>query len=196
MQSQLEYGVDNTKLFGDGTGGTSPNGQLIAVDVGEDQGGTDYEVVPLDGFNFDTNYGYRGRDILRPNGSFTLDYFPEDANVTRTYEDFVERTVGKVNNVPFRKKAPGEVMLVAARGESRNNDDWQFSFTFEVRRNRTNVDLGNGVTFSAVDGWDLIDPWYVPHSVTSMGKTVIVHKCRQAIVWRPYQREDLGKLFA
>ena len=167
---------------------TNPTGQAVQRDAG-----TGFELVETQGYNLDPAYGYRGFNILRPRASFTLDIRPEDANVTRSYQELVIDSVGKVNNQAFRGYDAGEVLLTAARGESRNNTDWQFSFTFEVRRNRE-IKLGNDVTFTSVDGWDLIDPWYVEQSIPFNGQLVTFQIARQATVWRVYRRADLRQL--
>lgn len=168
--------------------------EVIDFNVGiSDVSQGQYEYAELAGYNFDPTYGFRGRNILRPRGSFTLDIRPDNSQVTRTYENFVIDTVGKVNSTTFRGWTKGQVMLVAARGESRNAEDWQFSFTFEVRKNRRE-DLGNGVVFSSVEGWDEVDPWYVPRIGTFNGQKVTIQLCRQATVWRPYKRDDLNGL--
>ena len=192
VETRLEIAPDNVTQY---VPVTNEDGEQIATKTGQTEAGVGfYELGPSDGYQFDPSYGYRGRDLLRPRGSFTLDIYPDNASVNRTYEALVADMVGKVNNVRFRRYEPGELMLVAARGESRNNADWQFSFTFQIKKNRTNVNLGNGVTFAAVDGWDVIDPIYVEHTVDLGTTKAAFHRCRQAIVWRPYKRDDFQKL--
>jgi hypothetical protein len=170
--------------------------QRIASDVGVSPEGPNYQLINFDGFAYDTEYGFRGANILRPRGSFTLELFPEDSKVTRTYQNAVMDAVGKTNSVSFRKRAIGEVLMTSARGDSRNGADWHFSYTFEVEPTKTGVDLGNGVVFASVQGWDFIDPYY--ESVTTDlagGKKATIQVCRQAIVWRVFEQTDLGVIF-
>lgn len=97
----------------------------------------------------------QGIDIRVPTSVFQLSYYPTVAVVTPTYQKAVRDLCGKVNNTTFREHAAGEVMFVGCSGRSRDITDWELTFKFEVRPNRTNISIGE-MTGISCDGWDVL----------------------------------------
>ena len=191
LESNREYFPRSLNLVS----GT-PSGNRVEIAAGRQRDGlTPYEPLPWAGFGFEDGFGFRGFDVQRSTSTFSLTVNPTDAQVTRSYQKTVQDAVGTLNNATFRKWEIREVMMIAARGESRNSADWQFTFTFQARKHFVDIDLGNFVTIGKVEAWDKIDPYYIDRDVDTAGNKFTIRECRQAQVWRVYEESDFKELF-
>jgi hypothetical protein len=141
--------------------------------------------------NINSEGKVEGVDILFPTARRVISYFPANGVVTETYQKTLEDLVPSVNNATFKGRAAGELLLLGVSGRSRNNDDWQISFTFGVRKNETGLTI-DGITGIAKDGWDYLWPLHEIHPDVDAKK--IVERATAYVVSRPYERKNFADL--
>lgn len=126
-----------------------------------------------------------GVSVGRPVASFTLSYYPTWAVVTDAYKRNVMNLAGKVNSTSYFGYNAGEVRFVGCTGKARNGTDWELSYRFEVRLNRTGITIGS---FSGidVDGWDVL--WVYNEQEIVSGK--YLPKPYQVNVERVFERAN------
>ena len=103
--------------------------------------------------------------------------------------------MGFVNSQTFYGFAAGEVLFAGASGQAKQNDRWILYYEFLAKRNRTNVDVGNGITIASVEGWDVIEVEYKRTTVSLTGPpaaTKYIEVARQARVMRGFERTDFN----
>lgn len=158
--------------------------------------------IPFKGINATgRDLHYEGGEIRKPLSTFTLEYFPSDVDVTASYQKAVRDAVGKVNSAEFMKHAIGEVLFTGATGTSRNTNDWQFTFRFEVSPNISNQVIGDppdDITYSAW-GHDLVWVFFQEKVATVTGtgagaetQKVTVQVPRQVNVEHVYDTVDFN----
>lgn len=135
--------------------------------------------------NVNTEGKAEGVDVRVPTSAFQIAYYPAVAVVTTAYQKTVRDTVGKVNSATFRGHAAGEVMFVGCSGRARNITDWELSFRFEVRLNRTGITIGD-ISGISVNGWDLL--WVYYGRDTDATSHRYIQKPVQVNVERIYER--------
>jgi len=104
-----------------------------------------------------------GADVLVPAASFQLTWYAPVASITSAYRKTLLETVACVNNATFYLHAAGEVMFAGAAGRRRSIDDWELTFRFLVKQNRTGVTIGSGahqITGIAIQGWQVLHAQY------------------------------------
>lgn len=131
----------------------------------------------------------QGVDIRVPTSAFTLAYYPAVAVVTTNYQKAVRDLCGKVNSTTFRGHAAGEVMFIGCSGKSRNVTDWELTYRFEVKPNRTAITIGT-ITGIAVDGWDVL--WVYKAKATDGTSNRYIQKVVQVNVERVYERDNFA----
>ena len=138
--------------------------------------------------------GYEGIQVPRPETSFNLQYTP--ISLTTTDLKQISDSVGTVNLNAFYGFASGEVLFAGAQGQAKTNDRWRLSYQFLVKKNRTNVDCGNGITIATVDGWNIIEVEYKRTKITiptpPPSREKFIERARQARVLQPYDRLDFS----
>jgi len=110
-----------------------------------------------------------GVSVGRPISSFTLSYYPTWAIVTDAWKRSVMNLAGKVNSTSYFGYNAGEVRFVGCTGKARNGTDWELSFRFDVRLNRSGLTIGpfSGI---AADGWDVI--WVYNEETIAQGRYI------------------------
>jgi hypothetical protein len=139
--------------------------------------------------NVDSSGEPQGVDVRVPTSAFTLSYYPTVAFVSTDYQKAVRDLCGKVNSSTFRGHAAGEVMFVGCSGKARNATDWELTYRFEVRPNRTGITIGN-ITNIAVDGWDVL--WVYRGKGTDGTSNRYIEKVLQVNVERVYERANFA----
>lgn len=139
--------------------------------------------------NVDSDGVAGGVDVRVPTSAFTLSYYPAVAIVTTNYQKAVRDLCGKVNSTTFRGHAAGEVMFVGCSGKARNITDWELTYRFEVKPNRTGITIGT-ITGIAVDGWDVL--WVYYGKATDATSNRYIQKAVQVNVERVYERADFA----
>lgn len=139
--------------------------------------------------NVDSDGVAGGVDIRVPNSAFTLSYYPAVAIVTTNYQKAVRDLCGKVNSTTFRGHAAGEVMFVGCSGKARNPTDWELTYRFEVKPNRTGITIGN-ISGISCDGWDVL--WVYYGKATDATSNRYIQKAVQVNVERVYERADFA----
>lgn len=165
----VNYALENVASFM-APGKTAPTSNAIGVDV--------------DGVA-------QGTGILAPTSTFSLSYYPLDAVITSGYKTAVEDAVGKVSSTAFGHRAAGEVMLMAAAGSKRTDEDWKLDFKFGVRANVTGLTL-SGISGLAKKGWERFDP--VVEAVKVSGK--VQPSVIGFLVQRDYETADFASILA
>lgn len=126
-----------------------------------------------------------GVSVGRPISSFSLSYYPAWAVVTDAWKRSVMNLAGKVNSTSYFGYNAGEVRFVGCTGKARNGTDWELSFRFDVRLNRSGLTIGSFSNIAA-DGWDVI--WVSNELDIASGK--YLPKPYQVNVERVFERAD------
>lgn len=141
--------------------------------------------------NINTEGKVEGVDILFPTSRRVITIYPANAVITEAYQKQLEDMVPSVNNATFKGRAAGELLLMGVSGRARNNDDWQLTFTFGVRKNETGLTI-DGIEDIAKDGWDLIWPLHEYDADGTANR--IVERAAAYVISRPYERTDFSLL--
>ena len=152
-----------------------------------------------------TRTGIAGVDVVAPACELTCNL--QLLELTLGYLVRLFWLTGSVNLNPWNGFAAGEVLFLGADGHWVDGDSnstghtaapghWEISFRFKMQANRKNVDLGNGIVFDFVEGWDLIDCIYEEseEEVTGPTDTVMVQTISLAYIQRVYERKDFFDL--
>ena len=118
-----------------------------------------------------TPEGVAGTERFVPHFSWTVTW--PRGTVDKAYLRAIRNITGSVNHETFYQWQPGEVLF---RGANINgtNGRWDIAYHFEVNENRTNVEIGNGITLERVDGWELVDVEFT----TTSGKLSVPKSAR------------------
>jgi hypothetical protein len=138
--------------------------------------------------------GAEGADVRVPVGGFQLTFYAPVATVTASYRATVLGIVGKVNDATFYGHSAGEVLLTGISGSLRTDADWQLTFRFEVNPNRTSVAIGDNITVTSIEGWDLLWVEYDKAEPDAAGDGSTVQEPVEAFVERIYERADFSDL--
>lgn len=133
----------------------------------------------------------QGVDVKVPTSVFQLTYYPTFAIVTTDYQKAVRDLCGKVNSTTFRGHAAGEVLFLGCGGKAKNPTDWELTYRFEVRPNRTGITIGS-ITNIACDGWDLL--WVYYSKSTDATSNRYIQSPTQVNVERIYERADFATI--
>lgn len=99
-----------------------------------------------------------GTDIISPTYRWTERVYLGNSIVTAAYRANVYSLTGKVNEYSFRGFDKGEVLFIGARGSQRGSEDWEVTFEFAARPNRTGLEVGN-ITGIEKEGWQYV--WFL-----------------------------------
>lgn len=133
-----------------------------------------------------------GEHLQPPEEVFTLSYKCEDEVITGDYQLLVESLCGKVNNASFRGRAAGSVMLVRATGGRDTSKTWHIEFGFGYIANATSIPVGDNITVSAKDGFDLLWAYHSPKKDETSFRAN--QQPTAAYVVRVFYRADLNTL--
>jgi len=100
-----------------------------------------------------------GVDIHAAQFSFSETHIIDADTVTEAYINGLFDTTDKVNAVPFRGMAAGQVLFLGATGSKRSEEDWEITFKFACSPNARNLVIG-GITGIDKDGWDYLWVYY------------------------------------
>jgi hypothetical protein len=129
----------------------------------------------------------QGVDIVVPTYSFSETHYLSDNDVTEAYKGKLFGLTGKVNNASFKGLAAGECLFLGASGAKRGDDDWEITFRFAARPNRTNVAVGD-ITVPAAKGWEYLWVRYGP----AVSNSSLVQVPVAAYVEQVYQSGDFS----
>jgi hypothetical protein len=93
-----------------------------------------------------------GVDLQVPTATFGLDFSFSKGTLNSLFVKQLQDLIGKVNNKTFMGRQPGEVMLIGASGRQRLFGDSDISLRFEVRKNETIDQIGDGTFPISNDG--------------------------------------------
>lgn len=104
-----------------------------------------------------TANGVEGIDRNVPTSQFAVRKFMPAHIVTPAYEAMIEDMAFTVNNNTFRGRPAGTVLFIGATGAERPAmSDYELTFRFMRRRNRTNITIGE-ITGINVEGWQYLE---------------------------------------
>lgn len=133
-----------------------------------------------------------GVEIFEPTSDAGETHIISDTNMTQTYKNTLQDIVGTTNNSTFKGRAAGECLLVGVSGTKRGTSDWEVSFRWMVRKNRTNI-VHDGITVTSKKGWQYI--WFrYQLEQDSDANTVVSRHIRYAIVETVYYESDFSAL--
>lgn len=140
-----------------------------------------------------TENGVEGCDITIPVCNFKLTMIKARAEVTRDYLIDVARLTGTVNDENFQGFDSGEVLLMGVSASERNQDDWEFTFSFAVALPAPDDDpiLIDGVEI-VKNGWEYL--WVLYKDVKDTTAHTIVKRPLAAYVEQVYRSADFAKL--
>lgn len=100
-----------------------------------------------------------GFDVATPTQEFDISITKNYTDLTQSYFTIVENLAGKINNAPFRGRAPGEVLFKGMEGSVSSRGDSELTYHFAVKKNPTLPMTIGGITIpsgTVVYGWDVI----------------------------------------
>lgn len=135
----------------------------------------------------------QGVSVLDPTYTFNLTQYFNDSSVTEAYRLICLDTVGKVNVAAFRGHAAKEVRCDGIDGNLIEEDIWELSFKFSVRKKRTNVPVGD-INLATVEGWEYVWVYYRPSKMLFNGKKFATQIPQFAYVTELYKTADFTQL--
>lgn len=139
-----------------------------------------------------TREGVEGADVVSPSLRRTYTKVFEDSEVNQAYEDTLFALTGKVNTAAFKGYPAKSVLFLGAQGGQRADGKWEFGFQFEVRPNRTMLDIGGGIVVPAVNGHELLWVYFREEIDATANATVKVPKA--AYVEKMYEDGNFAAL--
>jgi hypothetical protein len=106
-----------------------------------------------------------GVDVFVPVCNWSVEW--SRPNVDQAYFDTITALTATTNNDVFYKWQQGEVLFRGANVRS-SPGRWIITYQFSVSKNRTGVEVGNGITFDFVRGWDYLSIEYTRDAVTGL----------------------------
>lgn len=103
-----------------------------------------------------TKKGIEGVDINIPVYTAAERHIVSSSFVTTAYKATLLKLVGSMNASNFKGLNAGEGLLVGASGSSRDDGRWELEYRWAGAPNKTNIDVGNGITVSSKRGWDYL----------------------------------------
>ena len=125
-----------------------------------------------------------GTDIVIPALKINARYSHPLATITIAYAKQLARWTGKCNSDTVLTFAPGEVLMLGARGSDGTDAPSEVGYSFACSENLQNVVIGE-ITGIKKDGWDLI--WLEWEDYDS-GSGAMAKKPKQVNVERVYDR--------
>jgi len=102
-----------------------------------------------------TNDGVEGTDIVVPVYQFAETHYLPPTFVTPGYKALLYSLTGKVNSLPFKGFAAGEVLFLGASGSIRGGGDWEIAYRFAASPNVTGLAVGS-ITGVDKKGWEYL----------------------------------------
>ena len=138
-----------------------------------------------------THDNVEGVDITVPVYHFSETHYIATASVTGGYKAALFFLTGKVNAMPFRGFAMGEVLFLGASGSQRGQEDWEISFRFAASPNVQNLWMGN-IGGISKRGWEYLWVRYADDEDTNA--KVLVKRPIGVYVERVYDYGDFSGL--
>jgi len=132
-----------------------------------------------------------GVDIVVPTYNFTEPHYLADGLVTPAYKGTLFALTGKVNTAPFKGLVAGECLFLGASGSQRGQGDWEITFRFAGRQNRTGLSVGD-ITGIDKKGWEYL--WVRYAEAEDVGAGAIVKRPVAVYVERVYDSGDFAAL--
>ncbi len=117
----------------------------------------------------------QGHDILAPYSTFSITKNWPRAVITDAYQVGVEALIGGVSSGLFRSRPVGTVRFLGCRGQ-RSGDKFPISYEFGFRPNVSGLTI-DGITVTAANGWDIIDPYYEQYADVTAKKLTYRPRC-------------------
>jgi hypothetical protein len=136
-----------------------------------------------------------GVDIFFPRYASTERHTIAAATVTNAFKQQLFALVGKVANATFKEYAQGECLFVGAQGSTKDDGDWEVTYSFAGRPNETNVTIpaeGGDMVIASVKGWEYL--WIQYEAVKDNTAKRIVRQPRFAYVEQLYELGDFSLL--
>lgn len=117
----------------------------------------------------------QGKEILAPYSTFSITKNWPRAVITEAYQIGVEALIGGVSSGVFRSRPIGTVRFLGCRGQ-RSGDKFPISYEFGFRPNIAGLTI-DGITVTAANGWDIIDPYYEQYADVTAKKLTYRPRC-------------------
>ena len=132
-----------------------------------------------------------GVDIVVPVYQFTETHYLDDSLVTPTYKGTLFGLTGRVNDAPFKGFNAGECLFLGVSGSKRGQGDWELTFRFASRPNRTGLAISD-ITGIDKKGWEYL--WVRYAEAEDAGAGAIVKRPVAVYVERVYESGDFTGL--
>jgi hypothetical protein len=129
--------------------------------------------------------GVQGADIYVPKFEWSKEIVR--GSVDKAYMRTLRNMTGKVNNALFYQWPQGDVLYLGASGRQ-NNGRWSITHRFAVSETRIDVEIGNGIWFERVRGWEDIVVEYMPKPVNGR----LLHVPKHAYLEQIYEERDFS----
>lgn len=131
-----------------------------------------------------------GIEVIEPAWAETITRYIATADITAAKAKAFAAT-GTVNDDNWRGFAKGEAMLIEVVGHKRSEGDWEVSYRFGCRANRTNYEIADGAfVIDSLEGWHL--PWVLYRETVEDGQTRM--RAEHYYVERLYDYSDFDDL--
>ncbi len=132
-----------------------------------------------------------GVDIVVPVYQFTETHYLDDSSVTPAYKGTLFALTGRVNDAPFKGFNAGECLFLGVSGSKRGQGDWELTFRFASRPNRTGLSIGD-ITGIDKKGWEYLWVRYAEAEDATAG--ALVKRPVAVYVERVYDSSDFTGL--
>jgi hypothetical protein len=143
-----------------------------------------------------TPNGVHGVDIYFPTYKFQESHELADATVTPAFKANIFNHQATVNSATFKGFSPGEVIFLGATGAKRGREQWNVTYHFAARKNRTNIvipGVGGNITIPEKKGWHYLWAYYIDEDHASVN--IKIKRPKIVFVERVYEETDLNDLF-
>lgn len=133
-----------------------------------------------------------GADIVVPHLGYQFTLTVDDADMSNAYVLLLSDIVGTVNDATFHGFATGELLLMRACGQRRQDGNWNLTFGYSVSRNKTGMTIGD-VTGVDKEGWDFL--WVRYKYASDLTNAVLMKIPAYVYVEKVYERTDHNDIF-
>ncbi len=179
---------ESTFTFETGGGSEHITQSLATISSYAPPGGTAPDFKGAIGVTADS---VEGVDIVVPTYQFTETHYLDDSLVTPSYKGTLFALTGRVNDGAFKGFSAGECLFLGVSGSKRGQGDWELTFRFASRPNRTGLSVGD-ITGIDKNGWEYL--WVRYAEAEDAGAGAIVKRPVAVYVERVYESGDFAGL--
>jgi len=136
-----------------------------------------------------TDDNVEGVDITVPVYHFSETHFLPDIVVAPAYKATLFNLTGRVNGLPWKGFATGEVLFLGASGTKRGLQAWEITYRFAASPNKSNITVGS-ISGISKKGWEYL--WIRYAETEDTAAKALVKRPLAAYVERVYEYGDFS----